>query len=62
MIKEDILVVEDDASILTGLADLLEAEGYGISTARDGEEALRQNDRKKHALITLDVMIHKRRG
>ena len=62
MIKEDILVVEDDASILTGLADLLEAEGYGISTARDGEEALRQYDRKKPSLILLDVMIPEKSG
>jgi DNA-binding response OmpR family regulator len=62
MIKEEILIVEDDPSILTGLADLLEAEGYGVSTARDGDEALREYDRRKPSLILLDVMIPEKSG
>jgi DNA-binding response OmpR family regulator len=62
MTKEEILVVEDDPSILTGLADLLETEGYGVTTARDGEEALRAYDQRKPSLILLDVMIPERSG
>jgi DNA-binding response OmpR family regulator len=62
MTKEEILVVEDDPSILTGLVDLLEAEGYGVSTARDGEEALRQYGLRKPSLILLDIMIPEKSG
>jgi DNA-binding response OmpR family regulator len=57
MKKEKILVIEDDKSILTGLADLLEAEGYAVCTAEDGEEALRIYERERPTLILLDIMI-----
>ena len=57
MKKEKILVIEDDKSILTGLADLLEAEGYAVCTAEDGEEALRVYERERPTLILLDIMI-----
>lgn len=62
MKKEKILVVEDDKSILTGLADLLEAEGYAVCTAEDGEEALRAYEREKPTLILLDIMIPEKSG
>lgn len=62
MKKERILVVEDDTSILTGLADLLEAEGYEVATAKDGEEALRVYGREKPSLILLDIMIPEKSG
>jgi DNA-binding response OmpR family regulator len=57
MKKEKILVVEDDRSILTGLSDLLEAEGYAVCTAEDGGEALRAYESEKPTLILLDIMI-----
>ncbi len=62
MKKEHILVVEDDRSILTGLEDLLEAEGYDVSTAMDGEEALRRFEGKKPSLVLLDIMIPEKSG
>jgi DNA-binding response OmpR family regulator len=62
MKKELILVVEDDRSILTGLKDLLEAEGYAVATAEDGEEALRMYEREKPTLILLDIMIPEKSG
>jgi DNA-binding response OmpR family regulator len=62
MKKEMILVVEDDQSILTGLKDLLEAEGYAVATAEDGEEALRAYEREKPTLILLDIMIPEKSG
>ena len=62
MKKEMILVVEDDRSILTGLRDLLEGEGYAVATAEDGEEALRAYDREKPTLVLLDIMIPEKSG
>jgi len=57
MKKEKILIIEDDRSILTGLVDLLETEGYKVCTAADGEQALRMYQREKPTLILLDIML-----
>ena len=35
-----ILVAEDDDNIRTGLVDTLESEGYRVTPARDGKEAI----------------------
>jgi len=57
MKKEKILVVEDDASILVGLVDLLETEGYEVCTAQDGKGALSMYATEKPTLVLLDLMI-----
>ena len=57
-----ILIVEDDANILTGLVDSLEIEGYKTVIARDGKEALRQVKERSPDLIILDIMIPKLNG
>jgi DNA-binding response OmpR family regulator len=57
MKKEKILVVEDDTSILVGLVDLLETEGYEVCTAEDGKAALRLYESEKPTLVLLDLMI-----
>ena len=60
--KEKILVVEDDISILTGLVDLLTGEAYQVSSARDGEKALALFKTEKPDLILLDIMIPQKSG
>jgi DNA-binding response OmpR family regulator len=55
--KTRILVAEDDRSILTGLIDLLEGEGYDVITAADGGQALKMYERDKPHLLLLDVMM-----
>ncbi len=55
--KQKILVVEDDPSILTGLIDLLEGEGYIVFKATDGNEAINIFNRDHPNLILLDIMI-----
>jgi DNA-binding response OmpR family regulator len=55
--KQRILVVEDDRSILTGLVDLLEGEGYAVTQAVDGNTALKRHGEGAPDLILLDVMI-----
>ncbi len=60
--KQRILVVEDDPAILTGLADLLEGEGFGVITATDGDAAVLLHGREKPDLVLLDIMIPEKNG
>ncbi len=57
-----ILVVEDDASISLGLRMNLEAEGYAVDVADDGEHGLSLARETKPDLIILDVMLPKLNG
>jgi len=52
-----VLVVEDDAAILRGLADNLEGEGYEVRTARTGEEGIRIIHDEHPDLVVLDLML-----
>jgi len=60
--KQKILVVEDDASILTGLVDLLDGEGYRVIFTKDGKEALIIHEKERPDLILLDIMIPEKSG
>ena len=53
-----ILIVEDDAPIQSALASLLDDEGYEVSLANDGEEALnRMEGDALPDLILLDLRM-----
>ena len=52
-----ILVIEDDISILRGLKDNLEYEGYDVITETNGEKGLQLAHEKKTDLILLDIML-----
>lgn len=52
-----ILVAEDDTHIRTGLVDTLESEGYTVSAAADGAQALACFDAHRPDLVLLDVMM-----
>ncbi|MEZ4228255.1 MAG: response regulator transcription factor [Polyangiaceae bacterium] len=54
--------MEDDPSISMGLSMNLEAEGYTVSLAEDGEQGLRQAREFKPDLVVLDVMLPKLNG
>jgi two-component system, OmpR family, alkaline phosphatase synthesis response regulator PhoP len=60
--KTRILVVEDDESITLGLEMNLEAEGYTVSVAMDGEEGLTQARSGNVDLLIVDVMLPKING
>jgi len=60
--KKKILIVEDDVSILTGLVDLLNGEGYAVSSTIDGARALSLYQQEKPDLILLDIMIPEKSG
>ena len=57
-----ILVVEDDESITLGLQMNLEAEGYSVALATDGEEALSRATAEPFDLLIVDVMLPKMNG
>ncbi len=60
--NEYILIVEDDPSILLALKDLLEGEGYRITTARDGMEGLELFRKSPPEMVLLDIMMPRMSG
>ena len=52
-----ILIIEDDISILRGLKDNLEYEGYAVLAETNGEKGLKLALEKKTDLILLDIML-----
>lgn len=62
MMKDKILIVEDDSSILTGLAYALEKEGYLVTQCRTIAEATEKITQEDFALILLDLQLPDGRG
>jgi two-component system, chemotaxis family, chemotaxis protein CheY len=53
-----VLVVEDDPELLLSLSEVIESEGYGVSCARHGLEALgRLRGGDRPSVILLDLMM-----
>lgn len=58
-----VLIVEDDLGLRTGLQDYFELEGFAVTTASDGEEALvRMRQAAGIDLVLLDNMLPKLSG
>src|SRR5260221_11597506 len=57
-----ILVADDDPVIRDMMADILDFEGYAISVARTGYEALQLLRREEDFLIFLDIMMPRMSG
>jgi two-component system phosphate regulon response regulator PhoB len=57
MIKPLVLIVEDEAPLVTMLRYNLEKEGFQVCEAGDGEEALVQIAERKPDLVLLDWML-----
>ena len=57
-----ILLVDDDPNLLVLLAEQLKADGYEISTARDGDEALRRLRSSWPDLLIIDMMMPRMDG
>ncbi len=55
--KQKILIVDDEISILQSLSGILLDEGYGISLAESGEEAIEKAKKDQPDLILLDVWM-----
>ena len=57
-----ILVVDDDPSVVTYLRTLLEDNGYGVITAKNGNEGLEKSKSEKPDAITLDLLMPEKTG
>lgn len=59
---ENILVVDDEASVVEVVSLYLKREGFNVRTAKDGREALDAIQDNPPALVVLDLMLPKVAG
>jgi len=57
-----ILVVDDEPNVIRTLTFVLKKEGYDVSSAVNGEEAIARVHESKPNLMFLDVMMPKKNG
>ena len=57
-----ILLVDDDGEIIESMRLALQAKGYEILVARDGNQGLSMAEREDPDLVILDMMMPKRSG
>ncbi|MBI4880641.1 MAG: response regulator [Planctomycetes bacterium] len=62
MSEKRVLVVDDEPFILRSLTFVLRKEGFEVSEARNGEEALERIRAEMPGLVLLDVMMPKKNG
>lgn len=57
-----ILVVDDEPHVIKSLTFVLTKEGYDVSSAENGEDAMIKIRQSKPSLVFLDVMMPKKNG
>jgi len=62
MAGETVLIIEDDSTLLRGLKDNFDYEGYEVAVAVDGQSGIDSALRIKPDLIILDIMLPKVNG
>ena len=62
MLKDKILVVDDEQSMREFLDIMLKKEGYKVSLASNGEEVLKMIDKDIFDLVLLDIRMPKMDG
>ncbi len=60
--RKRILLVDDDREIIESMRITLEASGYEVMVARDGNQGLALAEREDPDLVILDMMMPKRSG
>ena len=60
--QKNVLIVDDEPEVALGVTVWLSAAGYGISTAGDGDAALRDTQSNPPEAIVLDVRMPKKTG
>lgn len=62
MPEKKILIVDDEPNVVRTLTFVLRKEGYDVSTAVNGEEAIAKVKESKPNLMFLDIMMPKKDG
>ena len=62
MVKKRVLVVDDSPTDRQMVATLLQKQGYDVTTAVDGEDALEKVASDRPPLIVLDIILPKMNG
>ena len=62
MTDKKILVVDDEPHVIRTLTFVLSKEGYDVSSAGGGEEAISKISQSKPKLMFLDIMMPKKNG
>ena len=62
MPNETILVVDDSPTEQKIVVATLQARGYRVITANDGEEAIEKANREQPSIVVLDVVMPKKNG
>jgi len=62
MIKDKILVIDDEAGIRSSLKGILEDEGFEVKTAEKGDDGLNMIKRHNFDLILLDIWLPRMNG
>jgi len=57
-----VLLVDDDCEIVESMRVALEASGYAVLIARDGNQGLAMAERENPDLVILDMIMPKRSG
>ena len=57
-----LLIADDEPNIVISLEYLMKREGYEVTVARDGQEAIDAILRERPDLVLLDVMMPKKTG
>jgi DNA-binding NtrC family response regulator len=57
MIREHVLLVDDDEEYLEAMAERMEARGLHVTVARNGEEALQAVTEKTFDVVFLDLQM-----
>jgi len=60
--EKRILLVDDDAEIIESMRTVLEAKGYTVMIARDGNQGVALAEKELPDLVVLDMMMPKRSG
>ena len=58
----EILVVDDERTVRSAFKSLFEAEGYSVTLAKDGEEAVKIFSERRPSLVLMDIMMPKKNG
>jgi DNA-binding response OmpR family regulator len=61
-VAEKILIVEDDSFIITFISKVLKSQGYLVTTAITGKEALEKFQTSNYNLVLLDIGLPDMKG